>query len=71
MIIQEIAEFETLVSEYMLLHPNAENPENWDYVIGIKKIVEFLKNANGREIEFVLSNNTSRLDGGYLRYIEN
>jgi hypothetical protein len=68
--IEEIAEFEAIVSDYMKLHPKAENPQNWAYVLTMAEIIEFIKNADGREIEFVVSSDPDVMDGGYLQYIQ-
>jgi hypothetical protein len=68
--IEEIAEFEAIVSDYMKLHPKAENPQNWAYVLTMAEIIEFIKNADGREIEFVISSDPDVMDGGYLQYIQ-
>jgi hypothetical protein len=70
MIFQEIVEFNAIVSDYMKLHPKAENPQNWGYVLTMEEISEFIKNSNGREIEFVISNDPDVMNGGYLRYIK-
>lgn len=70
MIIQEIAEFNAIVSEYMKLHPKAENPQNWAYVMTMAEIIEFIKNADGREIEYVISSDPDVMDGGHLQYVE-
>lgn len=69
MIIQEIAEFNAIVSDYMKLHPNAESPQNWAYELTMEEISEFIKNSNGREIEFVISNDPDVMNGGYLKYV--
>jgi hypothetical protein len=68
--IQQIAEFNAIVSDYMKLHPKAENPQNWAYDLTMLEIIEFIKNADGREIEFVIQSDTDVLDGGYLQYVE-
>jgi len=68
--IEEIAEFEAIVQGYMKLHPKAENPQNWAYVLTMKQISDFIKNANGKEIEFVVSNDPDVMDGGHLEYVE-
>lgn len=70
MIIQEIAEFNAIVSDYMKLHPKAENPQNWAYELTMEEISEFIKNANGREIKFVISSDPNIMDGGHLEYVE-
>jgi len=63
-------EFNIFVDQYMILHPNAENPKNWLFVLGINDIVSFIKNANGRELIFI-SENEDVLDGGHIAYKEN
>jgi hypothetical protein len=68
--IEEIAEFEAIVSDYMKLHPKAENPQNWAYVLTMAEIIEFIKNADGREIEFVIPSDPDVMDGGYLQYVQ-
>ena len=68
--IEEIAEFEAIVSDYMKLHPKAENPQSWAYVLTMEQISDFIKNADGREIELVISSDPDVMDGGHLKYIE-
>ena len=61
-------EYEKLVSDYMKQHKKAENPQNWEYVLGFQLVGEFILNSNGREIEFVLPDKIEQEDGGYLKY---
>jgi hypothetical protein len=67
---KQIIEFNAIVSDYMKLHPKAENPQNWAYDLSMSEIIEFIKNSDGREIEFVFSSDPDELDGGNLKYVE-
>jgi hypothetical protein len=62
--------FSELVKAYMGLHPNAQNPEQYVYVIDINIIIEMLQNANGREIIFTYGD-TNIWDGCNIAYKEN
>jgi hypothetical protein len=63
-------ELNKLIKEYMQLHPNATNPMQWFFVAKIEYLTEMLTNANGRELYYVLADE-SVLDGGYIAYKEN
>lgn len=62
--------FSELLTAYMELHPNAQNPEQFVYVIEIDIIIEMLQNANGREIFFTYGN-FDIWDGCNITYKEN
>ena len=55
-----------LVDQYRKLHPDAENPLNFFNAIGEERLIAALKNANGRELEFIEPNIKDEIDGGGL-----
>jgi hypothetical protein len=55
-----------LVDQYRKLHPNAENPLNFFNALGEERLIEALKNANGKELEFIQPNVKDKIDGGRL-----
>lgn len=63
-------ELNKLIDQYVKLHPNATNPLDWFWIAGIDYLIEKLKNANGRELIYVLANELI-FDGGYISYKEN
>ena len=65
-----IEELNTLIDEYLKIHPNATNPKVWLFVAGDEYIIDKLKKANGRELVYVLANDIV-FDGGYIKYVEN
>jgi hypothetical protein len=65
-----IDEFNKLISEYMLLHPDSINPTQYLYMVELEFMVEMLKNANGKEIVYIFDN-FNVWDGGYIAYKEN
>lgn len=62
--------FSELLKAYMELHPNAQNPEQFVYVIDLDVIIEMLQNANGREILFTYGD-FNIWDGCNITYKEN
>jgi len=62
--------FSELVNAYMDLHPNAQNPEQYIYVIDMDIITEMIQNANGREIIFTYGD-SNVWDGCNITYKEN
>jgi hypothetical protein len=65
-----IEQLNTLIDEYLKIHPNATNPKDWLFVAGPEYIIDKLKKANGRQLVYVLAND-SVFDGGYIKYVEN
>lgn len=65
-----IEELNTLIDEYLKIHPNATNPKEWIFVAGVEYIIDKLKKANGKELIYVVDNQ-SVFDGGYIKYAEN
>ena len=60
---------EKLLNEYLELHPNAETPLNYYNLLGEDKLIEVLKNSNGRQIKWIESFTGDILDGGEIQYI--
>lgn len=55
------------IDSYKKQHPNAENPMNFLHSFGEKKVLDMLKNANGRMLKVERENGV--LDGGKLTYV--
>jgi len=55
-----------LADQYRKLHPNAENPMNYFNALGEQRLIEALKNANGKILVFIEPNVTDEIDGGRL-----
>jgi DNA-directed RNA polymerase subunit L len=55
-----------LVEEYMVLHPNAENPLNYFNALEFNDLLEALKNANGKVINLIDTDKYGYVDGGRL-----
>jgi hypothetical protein len=62
-----ITEFNKLIIEYMLLHPDSINPTQYLYMVELENMVEILKNANGREIVYIFDE-FNVWDGGEIGY---
>ena len=60
---------ETLLNEYLELHPNAETPLNFYDVLGEDGLIEILEQANGREIKWIPNFAGDVLDGGEIQYV--
>ncbi|MCS6969198.1 MAG: hypothetical protein RMJ44_11190 [Cytophagales bacterium] len=45
-------EFEAAESQYMRQHPDAQPLGNFYGIFGLKKLLEILRQANGRKIQF-------------------
>lgn len=63
-------ELNLLIDEYLNMHPNAINPLEWFWIAGPDYLIDKLKKANGRELIYVLANE-SVFDGGHIAYKEN
>lgn len=61
-----MSELFKLVDEYMALHPDAENPLNYFNALGDEELINALKNANGKVLDFVPAKLPNIIDGGRL-----
>jgi hypothetical protein len=59
-------ELTELVKEYMALHPDAENPLNYFNALGADVLINALKNANGKILDFIPAKLPQVIDGGRL-----
>ena len=60
---------ETLLNEYLKLHPKAETPLNYYNDLGEDGLIEILEQANGRQIKWTADFTGDVLDGGQIQYV--
>jgi hypothetical protein len=61
-----MSELFKLVDEYMALHPEAENPLNYFNALGLDELIDALKNANGKVLDFIPAKLPNVIDGGRI-----